>query len=120
MRESPLIIVTLHTDTQTREGFQLSYFGHVGGGVDLPSTGSVDTFSRRFFGVVSHPETLGTNYTNNELSTFIFHQATEIHNDEEIVSVAFMLQGLEGDVNCPDILRVYKYDKASGWLYHST
>lgn len=124
MKESPVIIVTLHTSSSAFvEGFHFRYFGHAGSEtIYFPSPQSTDVvIANNTFGLLRHPIYNGNNYTNLEMSTFVFHQSTASHNTKEETTVALIVEGLEYSLNClVDVLYVYTYSEESGWEYNTT
>lgn len=126
MKASPVIIVTLHYDDYVSSpGFHFRYFGHAGSEeVLMPSPLSTDTIvANTTFDLLAHPGN-GNNYSNLELSTFLFRQTKESVYTVEETSVGLVVEGMEQATNClvdyTDALFVYTYSKATGWAYNTT
>lgn len=122
MKETPLLMVTLHTGDvfSNSYGFHFRYFGHEGSQtIVMPSPESTDVIVRNStFDILRHPVNSGNNYTNLELSTFLFHQSTDVHNPKEETNVALIVEGLESTQHTMvDVLYVYQYTEQNGWQY---
>ncbi|CAL8136237.1 unnamed protein product [Orchesella dallaii] len=65
---------------------------------------------------IRYPLSAEANYTNNELSTFVFPPPSNLYSTSRKTLVAYARNRLEG-TGCADIIRLYRFSPSTAWTH---
>ncbi|CAL8146583.1 unnamed protein product [Orchesella dallaii] len=112
--ECPVLVITLYStgSSQTARGFILEYEAKITSGSNKISTNSRQQITNAESGHIRYPGN-GLNYTNSEVSTFVFAPKNNIYAARKNASVIFVEDWLD-DVHCYDTIHVFHLKSVTG------
>ncbi|ODM89638.1 Procollagen C-endopeptidase enhancer 1 [Orchesella cincta] len=112
-----ILVITLYSGEETSDGKGFSMRITATTGSSRVSSNSRQMVVNHEEGAIQHPPTGRSEYSDNEISTFIFIPPTNFYNSKRVTLVTFVMNSLEG-TSCYDYVLVYKLrtkDRDSSW-----
>ncbi|ODM93346.1 hypothetical protein Ocin01_13336 [Orchesella cincta] len=110
----PILIITFYSgeDVSNSRGFVLFYRATTGTSHGISAASKQFVINTAFEGAITYPLEVGTQYTNLEVSTFVFTPSDNIYIPNRYSTVAYSRSGLSF---CSDHISVYRFSPSFGW-----